>query len=39
MNSIKNYFVNQAQRRPADLAFDFVVIGGFFACVYFGFIH
>ncbi len=39
MNRIKNYFVKQAQRRPVDLAHDFLVVGGFMACIYFGFIQ
>ena len=38
MNSIKNYFIRQANRRAVDLAYDFLVVGGFVACVYFGFI-
>jgi len=39
MNSFKNYIVRQKNRRAVDLAYDFFVVGGFFACVYFGFIH
>ena len=38
MNRIKNYFARQANRPARDLAFDFVVVGSFVACVYFGFI-
>ena len=39
MNSVKNYFIRQANRRPVNLAHDFLVVGGFLACVYFGFIQ
>ena len=39
MNRLKNYFIRQANRRPVDLAYDFLVVGGLLACGYFGFIH
>ena len=39
MNRIKEYFVNQAERGFTMLAYDFVIVGGFLACVYFGFIR
>ena len=39
MNRVKNYFIRQANRRPADLAYDFFVVGSLFVCVYFGFIQ
>ncbi len=39
MNSIKNYFVTQASRPALHLAYDFIVVGAFLACAYFGFIH
>ena len=37
MSKFRSYINRQASRRPIDLLQDFVVIGGFFACVYFGF--
>ena len=39
MNKIKTYFNAQAQRPFAHIMFDFVMIGSFVLCVYFGFIH
>ena len=39
IESIKMYFVKQANRRASHLVYDFVVVGGFFACVYYGFIE
>jgi len=39
MNRIKQYLINQSQRGAMMLTYDFVIIGGFLACVYFGFIH
>jgi len=39
MSKFGNYIKRQASRRPVDLAYDFFVVGGFFACVYFGFFH
>ena len=39
MNKIKTYFANQADRGASMLFYDFVMIGGFAACVYFGWIH
>ncbi len=39
MNRIKNYFINQSQRGGPALAYDFVMVGGFLACFYFGFVH
>ncbi len=38
MNRIKQYIVNQASRPVLHLAYDFVVVGAFLVCVYFGFI-
>ena len=37
MSKFGNYIKRQASRRTVDLAYDFFVVGGFFACVYFGF--
>tara|TARA_B100000927_G_C16424182_1_gene452707 strand:- start:200 stop:319 length:120 start_codon:yes stop_codon:yes gene_type:complete len=39
MNKIKGYFIRQATRPGFDLAADFVIIGGLFTCIYFGWIH
>lgn len=39
MNRIKNYFIRQSERDLRDLIFDFIVVGGFFTCVYIGFIQ
>ena len=39
MNRIKNYFIRQANRPAQGLLFDFVLVGGFFTCVYIGFIQ
>ena len=39
MNKIKAYFARQANRPNMDLATDFVIIGGLFVCVYFGWVH
>ena len=39
MSKFTNYIKSQASRRPVDLAYDFIVVGGFMACVYFGFIQ
>lgn len=39
MKKIKNYFIFQASRPNSDLAFDFFIVGGFFYCIYIGFIH
>ena len=39
MSKFTNYIKRQASRRPVDLAHDIVVVGGFMACVYFGFIQ
>ena len=39
MNSIKKYFIRQASRRPIDLTSDFLMVGLFFTCFYFGFVH
>ena len=38
MNRIKQYIVNQASRPFPFLLYDFVVVGAFLACVYFGFV-
>ena len=37
MNKFKEYIKRQASRSPMDLAFDFLVVGGLFTCVYLGF--
>lgn len=39
MNRIKQYFVNQSQRGLSMLTYDFVMVAGFLACIYFGFIR
>lgn len=39
MSKFKKYINRQASRSPMDLTFDFLVVGGLFACLYFGFIH
>ena len=39
MNKFKKYISRQASRSPMDLTFDLLVVGGFFTCLYFGFIH
>ncbi len=39
MNKIKAYFYRQASRPGMDLASDFFIVGGLFACIYFGWIH
>lgn len=39
MSRFKNYIVKQSRRPARDLAYDFFVVGGFFACLYFGFIQ
>jgi hypothetical protein len=39
MSKFTNYITRQAQRPLLDLTHDFVVVGGFFVCVYFGFIQ
>ena len=39
MSKFTNYITRQAQRPVLDHTHDFVVVGGFFACVYFGFIQ
>jgi hypothetical protein len=39
MNRIKKYLINQASRGVSMLTYDFVIIGGFLCCVYYGFIR
>lgn len=39
MSRIKNYLVRQSRRNAKDLAYDFCVVGGFFTCIYIGFIQ
>ena len=39
MNSIKAYFIRQASRPGIDITADFVIIGGLFTCIYFGWFH
>ena len=39
MSKFTNYILNQASRPAVDLAHDFFIVGGFFVCVYFGFVH
>ena len=39
MKKFTNYITRQAQRPLIDLTHDFIVVGGFFLCVYFGFIQ
>ena len=39
MNRIKNYLTSQANRGLPMLAYDFIMIGGFLFCVYYGFIR
>ena len=39
MSKFKTYLTRQANRPGMDLAADFIIIGGLFVCIYFGWIH